>query len=215
MQAECPRCPTALVEQEGRRVCPMHGPTAPLLRTTEADYDSLAEHLGTAGGMPSWVPWPLPQGWTVSDFGAVRPDDGQASATYVTCGGMTDSDGVVLLTVVAEEPGTGLGSRVARVVHDDPGTQMLGRPVQTRIEAGGVSVPLWLVSTADGDAGTDRDDPWDRAVLVGEAGGRWLWVVVTPAPAALGLTTWGPLDDLGGRGPELLELAFSERLSDW
>lgn len=176
MQAECPRCPTALVEQDGDWVCPVHGATAPLLRTASADYESLADHLRTAGGMPSWVPWPLPHGWSVSDFGAVRADGALANGTYVTCGGMTDSDGVVRVTLVTEEPGVGLGSRVARVVHDDPGTQMLGRPVQTRLEAAGVSVPLWLVSTAGDDAGTEREDPWDRAVLVGRpagAGSGW------------------------------------------
>jgi hypothetical protein len=214
LQAECPRCPTALVEQEGDRVCPVHGSTAPLLRTSGAGYDALVEHLATAGGMPSWVPWPLPQGWTVTGMGAVRPEGGQTRATFVTCGGTTDSDGVVQLTVVTEEPGVGLGSRVARVVHDDPGTQMLGRPVQTRIEAGGASVPLWLVSTSEDGALTD-EDPLDRAVLVGEARGRWLWVVVTPASASLDLTSWGPLEDLGGRGPELMELTFVERPSDW
>lgn len=218
MEPECPRCPTPLVEEDGVRVCPLHGTTDPLWRTVEAGYDSLMEHLTLAGAMPSWTPWPLPAGWTVSDFGAVRADgeNGAVLATMATCGGLTDTDGHVSLTVVSEEPGVGLGARVAGVVHDDPGSQTQGRPVQTRVRVGGVTVPLWLVSTTvEGVAGQEAEQPWDRAVLVGEAQGRWLWLVITPASAALGLGAWGPMEDLGGHGPELLELGFGPRTGDW
>jgi hypothetical protein len=192
----------------------MHGSIAPLWRPEIADYTALAEHLEVANGMPSWAPWPMPSGWSITDFGAVRSSTPHARATFVSCSGMTSTDGVVSLTVVTEEPGTGLGARVSGVVHEDPGAQMLGRQVQTRIEVGGATVSLWLLPSPEvgGEGGTE---PLDRAVLVGEARGRWLWLVVSPASAVLGLDAWGDLDDLGRRGPELVALDFAHRRSDW
>lgn len=219
LQVECPRCPTVLEELDGRWVCPVHGETAPLLCSESPDYHALTEHLDNAGGMPTWAPWPMPLGWSVSDFGAVRPDAAHASATYLTCGGMTNSDGSVLLTAVTEEPGTGLGARAAGVVHDDPGAQTLGRPAQTRVRASGATVQLWLLSTVNEDSDdTAPSQPLeqsDRAVLVGEARGRWLWLVISPASAALGLDAWGDFEDLGHRGPELVDLAFTARPRGW
>lgn len=219
LQAECPRCATAVDEQGGSWVCPLHGPTAPLWRAAAADYGTLVAHLDMAGPMPSWLPWPLPAGWTVGEFGAVRPEGPAASATFMTCGGLTETDGPVVLTVVTEEPGVGLGSRVAGVVHDDPGAHTQDRPVQTRVRVGEATVALWLVSTADEDAvggrGDVTGDLWDRAVLVGESRGRWLWLVASPASAALGLDGWGAFEDLGSRGPELVDLEFAHRRGDW
>lgn len=216
LKVECPRCPTALMHEDGVLRCPMHGTVTPLRRAAAPEYTELVEHLELAGDMPSWLPWPLPLGWAVSDFGVVCPDAGAAVASFMSCGGMTVSDGNVSLTVVTEEPGVGLGARVAGVVHDDPGTQMLGRPVQTRVRAGEATVPLWLVSTTtEGAGGAEQEDPWNRAVLVGEAQGRWLWLVITPASAALGIDAWGPLDDMAGRGPELVDLAFAPAPTGW
>ena len=216
MQVECPRCPSAVELRDGRWVCPMHGDTPVLWRAELPDYDLLTEHLENAGGMPTWVPWPLPLGWAVSDFGAVTSEGSHASATFLTCGGMTNTDGSVVLTVVTEEPGTGLGARVAGVVHDDPGAQTLGRPAQTRVRAGGATVQLWLLPTVSDDVKTGHPvEQSDRAVLVGESRGRWLWLVISPASAALGLDAWGDLEDLGHRGPELVELPFTPRPRGW
>lgn len=216
LQVECPRCPTVVDEDDGRWVCPVHGETAPLWRAASPDYQSLAEHLEHASGMPTWAPWPLPLGWSVSDFGAVLSDGAHTGATFLTCGGMTNSDGSVLLTVVTEEPGTGLGARVAGLVHDDPGAQTLGRPAQTRVRAAGATVQLWLLSAIpDDDAAGQAVEQTDRAVLVGEARGRWLWLVISPASAALGLDAWGMLEDLGHRGPELVDLPFTPRPRGW
>jgi hypothetical protein len=215
MQPECPRCPSVLAEQDGRWVCPMHGATAPLRRAVVPDYDALVEHLDTAGDLPSWIPWPLPPGWAVTGFGAVRADEEVARATFVSCGGMTETDGSVSLTVVAEEPGTGLGARASGWVHDDPGSQMHDRPVQTKVRVGSLQVPLWLLPTTQGAVGGERHEPLDRAVLVGESQGRWLWLVTTPASAALGLAAWGSLEDLGGRGPELVDVTFARGRHDW
>ena len=219
LRAECPRCPSEIeaVSDEGldRWVCPLHGDITPLWRPETAEYDALVEHLELAGSLPSWAPWPLPTGWALHDFGVVARD-GTAGATLVSCGGMSVTDGPVSLTVVTEEPGTGLGARVAGVVHEDPGAQTHGRPVQTRTRISGATVPLWLLSTTgDAAGGAQDDDPWDRAVLVGEAQGRWVWLVVSPASAALGLGDWGPLEDLGERGPELVALPYGPRSTRW
>jgi hypothetical protein len=218
MHPECPRCPTLVVERDGVWLCPLHGETAPLWRTTGADYDSLVEHLELAGATPSWVLWPVPPGWAVTDFGSVPADTAgdAAVATFVTCSGATAADGPVTLTAVTEEPGVGLGARVAGVVHDDPGPQTQDLPVQLRARVGGTSVPLWLLSTTtEGVAGSEQEQPWDRAVLVGESEGRWLWLVTTPASAALGLGDWGVLDELRAHGPALVELRFGTRSSGW
>ncbi len=215
MRAECPRCPSEIVSDRDSWVCPLHGPVTPLWRPETAEYEALADHLERAGSMPSWVPWPLPPGWSVTDFGSVG-QGGAAVATVVTCRGLTDTDGPVSLTVVTEEPGTGLGARVTRVVHEDPGEHTQGRPVQTRVSIGGTTVPLWLLSRATGGAaGQEADEPMDRAVLVGESHGRWVWLVISPASAALGLGDWGPLEGLGERGPELVALPFGPREVEW
>lgn len=216
LRAECPRCPSEIDATADSWTCPLHGSVTPLWRPDVAGYDDLAEHLVRAGSMPTWVPWPLPPGWSVSDFGSVIARVG-CVATVVTCGGMSETDGQVALSVVTEEPGVGLGARVAGVVHADPGEHTQGRAVQTRARIGGATVPLWLLPTTGADAGGGRADaePWDRAVLVGEAQGRWVWLVVSPASAALGLGDWGPLTSLGERGPELVALPFGSRTDGW
>lgn len=61
---------------------------------------------------------------------------------------------------------------------------------------------LWVVSTS----GVDPD--FDRSVVVGEAFGRWLWLVMRPASAMLLLREEWILRDASGLGAPLIELAF-------
>ncbi len=216
LKPECPRCASAVLEREGTWVCSMHEAIAPLWRARSLDYMSFVEHLDLAGAMPSWAPWPFPSGWSLQDFGAVQSSEGRpAAATFVTCGGLTESDGLVRLTVVTEEPGVGLGARVARVVHDDPGALTQGRPTQTKVRVGEASVPLWLLGEEEVGGVGGSGERWDTAVLVGEAHGRWLWLVTSPSSVSLGLASWGALEDLGRRGPELVELPFGDGVTDW
>ena len=72
LQAECPRCPVA-DRPDGRTAwaCPEHGPTAALRRPDDASYDEFVEALGAAGDFPTYLPWPMSPGWTVSDFAVV------------------------------------------------------------------------------------------------------------------------------------------------
>jgi hypothetical protein len=68
---------------------------------------------------------------------------------------------------------------------------------------------LWAVSTA-GD-----DHELDRSVVAGEAGGRWLWVVVRPASAVLLLREEWILRDVSGIGPLLVEVPFGGPSPAW
>jgi len=173
----------------------------PCWRAAEVSYDAFAEHLVLSRGLPTWLTWPLPPGWGVSDFGCVGDEGAVPTATYATCSGLTPEDGGVALTVVTEEPGVGLGAHLAGVTHSDPGRATSGEPAALRLRVDGMSVPLWPVPRP-------VDDEADVSVLAGEASGRWLWLVVNPAEAVLGLVEWAALRDASGLGPELLAVAF-------
>ena len=99
---------------------------------------------------------------------------------------------------MTEEPGVGLGAHLAGVPHSDPGRADWDQPPALRLRVDGASVPLWPVprTVVEGDE--------DRTVLAGEAQGRWLWVVVRPAEAVLGLVDRASLGDASGLGPELV-----------
>jgi hypothetical protein len=209
----CPQCGAPVTgaraedahDTEGgeRWACPLHGGIRPCWRAAESSYEAFAEHLVMSRGLPTWLPWPLPLGWVVTDFGCVGDEGRDARATFATCAGLTPQDGGVSLTVVTEEPGVGLGAHLAGVPHSDPGRAARDQPAALRLRVDGPSVPLWAVprAVAEGDE--------DRTVLAGEAQGRWLWLVVTPAEAVLGLVdrTW--LVDAAGLGPELVAVTFA------
>jgi hypothetical protein len=201
LRPECPRCQQPpLGEGEDWR-CPTHDVLTPLWRAAGADYDAFASYLQLSEGLATWLPWPLPPGWQVTDFGCVHGADGPRAAV-VGVVGATDPEGVVELSVVTEEPGVGLGARVGGVDHQDPGREAgVGTPL-LKVRVDGNAVPLWSLSLPDEDA------LLDRAVLVGEAAGRWLWVVVRPASAVLLLPDLPELLDVSGLGPELVALPF-------
>lgn len=205
LQPACPACGSVVTPHGGAWTCPVHGARAPLWRRAEASYEAFAEHLTGARGLPTWMPWPLPPGWGVADFGCVRDDDGPPRATFVTCEGLTPTDGGVALTVVTEEPGVGLGAHLAGVPHSDPGITAWDQPAALRVRVDGVSVPLWSVAVQ-----ADEADGPTRTVLAGEAQGRWLWFVVTPAEAVLGLADRSSLVDVSQVGPELVTVPFGQ-----
>ena len=72
--------------------------------------------------------------------------------------------------------------------------------MKVRIGAG--PVPLWAVSTSD------ADEEFDRSVMVGEAAGRWLWIVLRPASAMLLMRDEWILRDVAGIGAPLVEMPF-------
>jgi Family of unknown function (DUF6758) len=209
LQAECPRCPTPIPGSAvGGGSCPEHGPTAPLLRADAASYDMFVEALAAAGEFPTYLPWPMSPGWTVSDFAVVSEGE-QGRATLTCSSGTSALDGPVDVFVVSEESGVGLGARCAGTSHLDPGPDLgVGRP-PVRVRIGSQSVPLWAVSTSTSDV------ELDRAVFAGEAAGRWLWIVLRPASAMLLLRDEWILRDVSGIGPPLVELAFGGPQPTW
>ncbi len=78
-----------------------------------------------------------------------------------------------------------------------------------RVRIGRQSVPLWPVSVSE-VAGE-----WDRSVFAGEAGGRWLWIVMRPASAMLLLRDEWILRDVSGVGPPLVEMPFDGPRPPW
>ena len=207
---------------EGTCTCPVHGVVEPLWRPERADYDSFAELVGRSD-LPTYLPWPMSPGWSISDFGCVG-SGGQVRASVTTTVGTSDLDGDVEVTVVSEDPGVGLGARCAGTSYDDPGPQISNGPAAIHVRAGGRTVPMWLVDDAVDHAPSPdplaelsavEDELLARAVFAGEADGRWLWLVIKPASAALLLHDDWLLADVTGFGPEALEMPFGGRRPLW
>jgi hypothetical protein len=190
-------------------LCPTHEAIVPLWRATDPDYDAFAQYLVLSRPLPTWLPWPLPPGWQVTDFGVVGLEGTTAQAAYATCSGPSELDGAVELSVITEEPGVGLAARCGGVRHSDPGREAGVGPPPTRIRVDGATVPMWLVSTEQGTT------TLDRAVLAGEAMGRWIWLVLRPGSAALSLNELGPLHDVSELGPQLVTLPFGRVPRSW
>jgi len=157
LTASCVHCPAPVAEAtDGTWSCPDHGVTRPLWRAKEASYDGFAEHLRTADGFPTYVPWPLSPGWSLTDFAAVAPVPGRATASMTCTSGTSELDGPVDVLVVAEEAGTGLGARCAGTRYTDPGFEIGERPPSARVRIGSQAVNLWDISTSSDDGEFDR-----------------------------------------------------------
>lgn len=222
LAASCPRCASPVTGEGADFACTVHGPIDPLWRPEEADYDSFAELVGRIDDIPTYLPWPMSPGWSIADFGCVGTGD-RVRATVTTTVGTSDLDGEVEVTIVSEDPGIGLGSRCAGTSYDDPGPQISNGPPSIRVRAGGRTVPMWLVE--DHGEGPEPDEltvahltdgeVLARAVFAGEADGRWLWLVMRPASAALLLHDDWLLADVTGFGPEALEMPFGGPRPTW
>ncbi|HSE08331.1 MAG TPA: DUF6758 family protein [Nocardioidaceae bacterium] len=209
LAAGCPRCTSPVSEGDDGWSCASHGAITPMWRPPAANYEALAEHLKRCGAAPTLVPWPLAPGWTITDFGCVAEPGQDGRASMLSCRGVTDLDGVVELTVVSEEPNVGLGARCAGTDHTDPGAEIGDGPPHARLRVAGVALPLWSVSTSH------CDTAFDRSVFAGEAHGRWLWLVLRPASAALLLRDEWVLADLASLGPELIDVPFGGNPPPW
>jgi hypothetical protein len=208
LAASCPRCTSPITETDGAYTCKQHGEIAPLWRPDTADYTAFAELVGRVGDLPTYLPWPMSPGWSIADFGCVASRD-RATATVTTTVGTSDLDGPVEVTIVSEDSGVGLGARCAGTAYDDPGEQVGHGPHAVHVRAGGRTVPMWSVDPRD------DDDLLAKAVFAGEAEGRWLWLVIRPASAALLLRDEGLLADVTGFGPEALEMPFGGPRPAW
>src|SRR4051794_23017580 len=169
LEAECPQCPAVLIGSGSEWTCPLHGATTPLWRTSHSEYDDLVAHLAFARPLPTWLPWPVPPGWHLTDFGAVANPGTAATAVFTTCSGPSIPDGVVEVTVVSEEPGVGLGARVAQVTHTDPGREAVVGAAPARIRIDAAAVRLWPVPTTATElaAPVTEQSVLERSVLVG------------------------------------------------
>jgi hypothetical protein len=105
---------------------------------------------------------------------------------------------------VAEEPGTGLGSRFAGLATTDPGPGFNHGSPHVKATVGGHPTSLWCVPGAADD----------RAVYAGEAAGRWLWLVMHPETAGALTMEEIVLADVRDLGREVELLAYGER-SRW
>jgi hypothetical protein len=187
---------------QARWSCPEHGATSALWHPPEATYDAFVDHLSWSGAFPTYVPWPISPGWSVSDFAAVADTPRRPIATLTCTSGTSELDGPVDALVIAEEAGTGLGARCAGTRYDDPGADIGQRPPAARARLDSLAVNLWDISTST------FDGEFDRSVLAGEAAGRWLWVVLRPASALLLLRDELILRDVSDAGPQLVEVPF-------
>lgn len=204
----CCRCPRPVADGS----CETHGPVPVLWRReadAEATYDDFAETLRRSRDLPVLVPWPMSAGWTVADFGVVTTEDDHAIATVVAVRGESSLDGEVGLSLVVEEPRVGLGGRCSGTGGTDPSTWVGSGPPAVRVQVDRRSVALWAA------ASSESDDVLARSVFVGEYAGRWLWLVVTPASAALLLRDDWLLADASGFGPEAVEMSFGGPPAPW
>ena len=212
--AGCPRC-RADVETgtpDGRPRCPVHGDVArPLWRPDDpaaVSYDAFADHLGAADGFPTYLPWPMSPGWSVTDF-AVAAGDRSVGHGDLRARGPASSTDRSTCSWSPRRPGTGLGSRCAGIDRSDPGREVGEGQPTVRVRIGSQTVPLWVVSTAT------SDDRFDRSVFAGEADGRWLWLVMRPASAMLLLRDDWILRDVSSVGPPLVEMQFGGPAPVW
>ncbi len=146
---------------------------------------------------PLWVPWPIPVGWTFGGF--AYSGDGRAGATVASWTGPDPFGDPTEMVLVSEEPGGEVGGHFAGLDTNYPTEDVgLGSP-HARFMLEGHAVPLWSVETAG-----------DCAVYVGEAAGRWLWVVVHPAESSAIVVQPLTLVDARSLGAELTVMPVGE-----
>ena len=135
---------------------------------------------------------------------------GRAVATVTCCSGTSELDGAV------DVPGRLGGGR------DGPRRPLRGHA------AGATRAPRSVRARRPRTCGStvtrprcgrsrpaSADADFDRAVLVGEAQGRWLWIVLRPASALLLLRDDWILRDVASVGPAVVEMPFGGPPPAW
>jgi hypothetical protein len=185
--ATCPRCagplrPPGLMSSDW--VCERHGAVSPLRVLPRVGDDVLAQ-VARDARVPLWCPVPLLPAWVLTGVAIAGDERSGTRASAVALAGPAPLGGTADLVLVAEEPGIGLGARVAGLDHVDPGEALAGGAPQEKVVAAGHPAALWQAGSAP-----------DRRAFVGEALGVWLWVVVWPPEADLVLLEDLELHDL-------------------
>ncbi len=206
----CPRCggpvrPPGLAHTQW--LCDLCGPVLPMHTAARVNKEVVAAAVEKASrdGMPMWCPWPMPAGWMVTGVAWVGDNRSRMTATAVACTGPTPlGNGPADVVLVAEEPGVGLGARMAGLPgKPDLGPGIAGAGSHAKVKVAGHPTPLWSVEV-----------PEDRCVYAGEAKGRWIYAVAWPAHAGYFLAENPVLHDLAEWLPaELVFGAPSPRLS--
>ena len=159
---------------------------------------TFAELVRRAAELPTYLPWPMSPGWSVTDFGCVagRRRTG-AGDRHQHDRGPATLDGAVEVTVVSEEPGVGLGAGARARRTADPGDAVgQGRRVDpgarsTRTRAAVGARPAATTTTCS----TGRCSP-ARPTAAGSG-----WCCGRPRRRCCCATT-GSCADVSGLGPE-------------
>lgn len=125
--------------------------------------------LAAAPGTPLWVPTPMPPGWALAELSWAGDARAPRRASGTGWTGPGPLGGWADLAIVTEEPGVGLGARLAGRSVAGPDVLPEGLP-HAVLDVDGHRTPLWVAPS-----------PADRAVFVGEARGGWLYILVWPA----------------------------------
>jgi len=169
----CPRCggPVAPDLDAGAGwECARHGRVPGLYGFAAPSVHGLLAHV-TQSVLPTWLPWPLPNAWSVAGTGRVVDDT--AVATVLALSGSDPLGAAGDLLLIAEDPGVGLGAHYAGLASPDPGPIVGAGPADARVVVNGHPTPLWFVDVGD-----------ECQVCVGEAAGRWLWLIAWPPLAS-------------------------------
>lgn len=197
--------------QLGTVECSIHGVLTPLARPHVVDIDGLRDVSELVPERSIYLPWPMSPGWSIADFGCVPGTD---AATFTVTVGSTIPDGRVEVSVISEDPGVGVGARCAGLAGVDPGRQLGvefgGERPAAYVRIDSRAVPLWIIRSLDPDA-----DPLETTAFAGEADGRWLWVVIRPASAALLMRDDWLLTDISGISEEALGMPFGTERASW
>jgi hypothetical protein len=213
LAVSCPRCggrlrPPGLAHSQW--ICDLDGAMPPLYTARHVHADVVAVAAGKAAehGTPLWCLWPLPTGWMVTGLAWAVDERTGVPATAIVCTGPAPlGDGPADVVLIAEEPGVGLGARIAGISGTDPGLYLASvvgmQRSHAKVKAGGHPTPMWSVQTPD-----------DRCAYAGEAKGRWLFAVAFPAHAGYLLAETPVLHDLADwLPPELVYGAPSPHLT--
>jgi hypothetical protein len=155
----------------------VHGDVDPVAPVGLPTPERLSRDLSSEppSDVPFWLPWPLPAGWLATGITHAGDDRHGVRASLVACTGPNPVGGPADLVIISEELGVGLGSHWAGLPGPDPGELIATQTgPSAKVQAAGHPTALWCVPGAE-----------DRAVYVGEALGRWLWMILWPASAGV------------------------------
>lgn len=141
------------------------------------------EYVARLAKVPVWLAIGLGPAWVCSGLGYAGDERDGARATVTVLSGPSPLGGAADLLLLAEEPGIGLGARLAGLRDLDPGERISAGPPHSKVSAARHPTALWQVEARPGDVAEPALD--DAAVFVGEAKGLWLWLVVWPAAAGV------------------------------